>query len=65
MSVVLRDSEDKMLRINAWDWVSFTILWSVCRPRLLNDEQLLEQLRFGGVELPAAEIEAIVGYLRE
>jgi hypothetical protein len=38
----------------------------VCwRPRLLGDEQLLEQLRFGGVELSAAEIEVIVGYLRE
>ena len=64
MSVILTDDEEKLLKVNAWNWGVLHHTLVCCRPRLL-DEQLLEQLRFGGVELAADEIEAIRSFLRE
>ena len=65
MSVILVDGEEKTLPVNAWNWgvLHYTLICS--KPKLLADEQLLEQLRFGGVELGESEVMEIRSYLRE
>ena len=65
MSVILTDSIGKSLQVNAWNWGVLHYSLACCQPRLLEDEQVLEQLRFGGVELNADQVEAIHDYLRE
>jgi hypothetical protein len=65
MSVKLTDSEGKSLKVNAWNWGVLHYTLVCCKPKLLEDEQLLEQLRFGGVELGNVEVKEIRSYLRE
>jgi hypothetical protein len=64
MSVILTDNGGKSLKVNAWNWGVLHFTLACCKPPLLA-EPLLEQLRSGGVELAAVEVEAIRGYLRE
>jgi len=65
MSVILTDSDEKSLQVNAWNWGVLHYALVCCKPKLFEDEQLLEQLRFGGVELGEGEINAMRDYLRE
>lgn len=63
MSITLADADGASLDVNAWNWgvLHYTLVCS--SPPLLPDEELLDQLRFGGVELGAAEAAEIRQYL--
>ena len=65
MSVILTDTEGKTLQVNAWNWGVLHYTLACCQPKLLEDDQLLEQLRFGGVELSDLEVAEIRSYLRD
>ncbi|KAB8141206.1 hypothetical protein F8S13_20620 [Chloroflexia bacterium SDU3-3] len=63
MSITLTDADGASLDVNAWNWGVLHYTLACCTPPLLPDEELLDQLRFGGVELAAAEAAEIRQYL--
>lgn len=64
MSVILTDSDEKWLKVNAWNWGVLHATLVACTPKLLEDDELLEQLRYGSVELDDGAITEIRSYLR-
>jgi hypothetical protein len=62
MSVSLQDSQGKILEVNAWNWgmLHFVV---TCSTIPLFDNETLENLRYGGIELLDREIRVLHDFL--
>jgi len=64
MSITLTDRAGKSMTVNAWNWGVLDHTLICAKPKLLDDTDLMEQLRSGGVELGKSEAKTIRDHLR-
>lgn len=63
MSIEFTDAKGRSLKLNAWNWGALHFSLVCCKPKLFENDQVLERLRFGGVELDEDQAAEIKHYL--
>ena len=63
MSVILEDSQGKSIQVNAWNWGVLHYAVACAKPPVLDDQDFLELLRFGGVSLSEEQADGLLVYL--
>lgn len=63
MSVILTDAKGNSVGVNAWNWGVLHHAVACAKPPVLDDADLLEQLRFGSVHLSKEQADSLFVYL--
>jgi hypothetical protein len=65
MSITLTDSQGRSITVNAWNWGVLHYTVERSRPALFPDEQFLEGLRYGWVELSSVQADLLRRYVQD
>ena len=63
MSFTLTDGAGRSINVNAWNWGVLHYAVACAKPPLFEDEEELDLLRFGGIELTRAQVDDLALYL--
>ena len=64
MSIRLTDGRGQSLKVNAWNWGVLQHAVACAKPPLFEDEDFVDRLRFGGVELDEGQVRKLHDFLK-